>query len=99
MPEFNFQRLIRGKYIKEFENFTTDQFPLRNGWVAVKSYSDLALGKKDNGKVYFGSDETLFSMDDIDLKQQRVNVKLLCKMLDNIKSATQIGRASCRERV
>lgn len=86
MPEFNFQRLIRGKYIKEFENFTTDQFPLRNGWVAVKSYSDLALGKKDNGKVYFGSDETLFSMDDIDLKQQRVNVKLLCKMLDNIKS-------------
>ena len=54
--------------------------------MAVKSYSDLALGKKDNGKVYFGSDETLFSMDDIDLKQQRINVKFLCKILDNIKS-------------
>lgn len=93
-PDFTFENLIKGKYISDFEKFTTDQFPKRNSWVALKNYFDLALGKKDNGKVYFGDKETLFSMDKIDKKQQKNNAKILGKILGNLRLSNPQIRTS-----
>ncbi len=86
-PAFSLKRLLDGDFIKEFETFTTDQFPARDRWVALKSYGDIAIGKKDNGKVYFGN-KMLFSTDTVDEKQQRKNAELLEIIFNNIKQTS-----------
>ena len=48
--------------MEKFEDYVTDQFPLRDQWIQLKAYSERALGKQENNKVYFGTDgQTLFA--------------------------------------
>ena len=51
-----------GKFMEGFEDYVTDQFPLRDQWIQLKALSECALGKQENNKVYFGTDgQTLFA--------------------------------------
>lgn len=51
-----------GRFMEDFENYVTDQFPLRDRWIRLKALSERALGKQENNKVYFGKDwQTLFA--------------------------------------
>ncbi len=53
--------LRSGKFMESFEDYVTDQFPLRDQWIQLKAYSERALGKQENNKVYFGGDGALFA--------------------------------------
>ena len=54
--------LRSGEFMEKFEDYVTDQFPLRDQWVQLKAYSERALGKQENNGVYFGTDgQTLFA--------------------------------------
>ena len=54
--------LRSGEFMEKFEDYVTDQFPLRDQWIQLKAYSERALGKQENNKVYFGTDgQTLFA--------------------------------------
>ena len=54
--------LRSGEFMEDFEDYVTDQFPLRDGWIQLKALSERALGKQENNKVYFGTDgQTLFA--------------------------------------
>lgn len=44
-----------GEFMKKFEKYYNHQFPLRDQWVQMKAYSERALGKQENNKVYFGA--------------------------------------------
>ncbi len=59
LPDFSIQRLFSGEYADELENYLSDQFPLRDQWVAVKTYLELGMGKKDVNSVYIGKDNYL----------------------------------------
>jgi len=52
-----------GEFMDKFEKYYNDQFPLRDQWVRLKALSERALGKQENNKVYFGTDnaQTLFA--------------------------------------
>ncbi len=51
-----------GAFMEDFEDYVSDQFPLRDGWIRLKARSEKALGKLENNKVYFGTDgQTLFA--------------------------------------
>ncbi len=53
-----------GEFMEKFEKYYNDQFPLRDQWVQMKAYSERALGKQENNKVYFDRIEggqTLFA--------------------------------------
>ncbi len=51
-----------GKFMEDFEDYVSDQFPLRDGWIRLKARSEKTLGKLENNKVYFGTDDqTLFA--------------------------------------
>ncbi len=53
---------FNGKFMEDFEEYVVDQFPLRDGWVQLKALGERALGKQENNKVYFGTDnQTLFA--------------------------------------
>ena len=54
--------LRSGEFMEKFEDYVTDQFPLRDQWIQLKALSERALGKQENNKVYFGADgQTLFA--------------------------------------
>ena len=50
-PTLSVDAVFSGDYMKGFENYVTDQFVLRDKWVAVKTASELALLKKANNSV------------------------------------------------
>lgn len=45
-----------GQFMKDFETYVNDQFPLRDGWVGLKALSERLSGKQSNNNVYFGQD-------------------------------------------
>lgn len=53
---------FNGKFMEDFEEYVVDQFPLRDEWIQLKALGERALGKQENNKVYFGTDnQTLFA--------------------------------------
>lgn len=54
--------LRSGEFMEKFEDYVTDQFPLRDQWIQLKALSERVLGKQENNGVYFGTDgQTLFA--------------------------------------
>ena len=52
-PELTAQSLLNGKFMEDFEDYTLDQFPLRDGFRTVKSlFHYYVLGQKDNNGIY-----------------------------------------------
>lgn len=55
-PEWKADALTSGIWMKEFEDFIADQFPLRDGWTSMKSTLQKWSGQRENNGVYFGKD-------------------------------------------
>lgn len=53
MPEISAGTLLSGKFMSEFEDFTLDQFPLRDTFRQMKSlFHYYVLGQQDNNDIY-----------------------------------------------
>ena len=53
MPEIKAETLLNGKFMSEFEDFSLDQFPLRDTFRQIKSlFHYYVLGQKDNNDIY-----------------------------------------------
>lgn len=86
LPEINWDMIISGKFSKDFEKYTTDQFIGRNTWISLKTISDLVMLKKDNGRVYFGKDDYLFDVDkSLDVDQYNKNINYINSFIKNIR--------------
>ena len=53
LPSFSLEALAEGDFTADFEKYTTDQFPFRDAWTALKARAELLLGKKENNGVYY----------------------------------------------
>lgn len=53
-PKFTKEDLWEGTYSKKVEEYIADQFPYRDRFVSLKSYSELIQGKMDNNGIYIG---------------------------------------------
>lgn len=85
LPKIKKEDIISGKFGQKFEKYSTDQFILRNGWISLKTISDLAMLKKDNTRVYFGKEDYLFDLDEkIDNLQFDKNITSINTFLDKI---------------
>lgn len=52
-PQLTAEKLLGGKFMSEFEKYTLDQFPLRDGFRTLKSlFHYKILGQKDNNGIY-----------------------------------------------
>ena len=58
-PKFTAADFISGKFSDELDQYLTDQVPLRDDWVTLKTYMELAVGKRESGGVYIGKDKYL----------------------------------------
>lgn len=76
-PDFEWEALFSGEFMKDFEEYITDQFAGRDGWTALKAYAERALGKRENNGVYICGDtliERIDAIDDIQLERNLQSV-------------------------
>lgn len=68
-PEFTLEALFSGSYGKKYEQYLSDQFPGRDGWIGLKVLSERLALKEDVNGVYVGKDDYLiekFDEEDIE---------------------------------
>ena len=53
--------IFSGEFMSDFEDYYTDQFPLRDAFISMKAACETALGKTENNDVFYGEDNTLFA--------------------------------------
>lgn len=58
-PQFTIADYISGKFSDKLESYLTDQVPLRDEWVTMKTYMELTVGKRESGGVYICKDKFL----------------------------------------
>lgn len=52
-PKISVETVLNGKFMKEFEDYSLDQFPLRDKFRSLKALASYGiLGKKDNNGIY-----------------------------------------------
>lgn len=87
MPTFSMNTLLDGSFIKAFEDYTTDQFLWRDGFIGVKTTTEFGMGKKDTNGVYFADDGYLIAKhDDFDETQIAKNIKFLSEFTSKTQS-------------
>ena len=52
-PKFSWEALAGGRFTSDFEKYVNDQFVFRDGFISIKSASERAMGKRENGGVFF----------------------------------------------
>ncbi|MCI8331304.1 MAG: hypothetical protein HFE78_00535 [Clostridiales bacterium] len=58
-PTFTRSALLSGEYTQKLGDYYADQFPLRDAFVCVKAYAELAMGKGENNGVIHTADQYL----------------------------------------
>lgn len=53
-PKLTFNNIISGKFMKDFETYATEQFPLRDSFRTIKALTNFyVLGQSDNNDLFF----------------------------------------------
>lgn len=75
MPEVSVENIMNGKFEDQYETYVSDQFILRDKWVAFKTFIDKnILLKKEINDIYIGNDNYLFEKhENIENKEQKLN--------------------------
>ena len=55
-PALTLQGLLSGRFESRFDSYVADQFPLRDGWIALKSTLDRMAGQTKSNGVFLGRD-------------------------------------------
>ena len=84
-PEFSLESLFKGDFTSDYETFITDQFVARDAWIAVKTYAELALGKRDSNNVYFADDGYYIEKFTPDETQVDTNIAYVAEFLSHVK--------------
>ena len=80
-PKFTITDFISGEFSDELEKYLTDQVPLRDGWVTMKTYMELAVGKRESGGVYICKDKYLMDkFTSYSKKQLTANAEALAEL-------------------
>lgn len=59
MPSFSVEKLISGKYMKEFDKYVVDQFPCRVELIKLKNQFMYLIGQKEFRDVYYTKNNRL----------------------------------------
>ncbi len=83
-PKFQWNSLWKGTYTKDYETFITDQFFKRDAWIGIKTWTELAMQKKEINGVFFARDDYLIETqkkEEVDTKQLEKNEEWLLKFI------------------
>ena len=58
-PRFTLSALFSGRFSSQAEDYVSDQFPFRDGWITLKARGELLSGKDENNGIFLCENETL----------------------------------------
>lgn len=58
-PSFSIENLLNRSFSKEYTSYVSDQFPVRDTWIKLKTNIELSIGKKENNNVFISKDNFL----------------------------------------
>lgn len=76
-PSFSLKSLASGAFAADFESYVTDQFPFRDGWMALKTGCERLMGKRESGGVYICGDTLIERMDEPDQERLDANLRAI----------------------
>lgn len=92
MPKFTVEKLMDGSFGTEYETYLSDQFPMRDQFVAVKAETERLMLEQDVNGVYFGADDYYIEKFDPEMlftEQLTKNLDYLTQAADQF--AKQLG--------
>ena len=58
-PKWSWEQVKSGAYMKDLEQYFSDQFPFRDFFMGCKTAAEMAMGRREIGGVYIGKDHFL----------------------------------------
>lgn len=84
-PQFTIADFTSGKFGDNLESYLSDQVPLRDGWVTMKTYMELAVGKRESSGIYICKDKYLMDkFTSYSKKQLAANVAALADLQEKL---------------
>lgn len=68
-PSFSWSSLASGTFTQEVETWLSDQFPLRDSWISLKTGAEYALGMREFSGVYVCGDRLIAKVEEPDPEQ------------------------------
>lgn len=83
LPEFSWEALADGSYTASLESYLEDQFPLRDGWMGLKTRYERLLGKREFHGVYLCGDALIHRIEDTSRAEQNLEyLRTLTELTD-----------------
>lgn len=60
-PEISWTNIVSGRFMKQYEEYQSDQFPGRNFWIQIKTMADTISGKREENGVFNARDDYLMA--------------------------------------
>ncbi len=73
-PKFSIDNIIDRDYMNGIEDYVSDHFILRDGWVSMKSSIEYLTGKRENNGVFIGDDALIENIAKPNLKYVESNI-------------------------
>lgn len=84
-PTLSAKSFFSGKFAEEFEEYLADQFPGRDGWVAVRTLAERLSGRPESGGVSFAADGYLIELHpSLDETQLAANLAALRRLSERL---------------
>ena len=84
-PQFTAADFLSGNFGEQWEKYLSDQVALRDDWVTLKTYLELAAGKRESGGVYICKDQYLMDkFSAYSAKTARANAQTLARLQERL---------------
>ncbi len=74
-PKLTAETVWSASYMTDYETYLTDQFPMRDQWITVKTYCSMLLGQRESGGVYIARDHSLIELHAPDFLNEEVALR------------------------
>lgn len=88
-PKLTVKAVLDGDYMQDYETYVTDQFPLRNYWITLKTLTERAMFKTEINGVYFAKDHYYIERQDKEKILSELAMKNCQTLLDFAGKYTQ----------
>ncbi|MBR2895710.1 MAG: hypothetical protein IKC03_08655 [Oscillospiraceae bacterium] len=88
-PAFSWDALVDGSFTADLEEYLSDQFPMRDDWMGLKSRYEYLLGKREFHNVFLCGDTLISKVTDTSRAEQ--NLGYLPKLLEKTDKPVYLG--------
>lgn len=89
LPKFTWKDLADGSYTADLETYLADQFPLRDGWIGLKTRYEYMLGHREFNNVYLAGDKLISKVHDASRAEK--NLGYIAALLEKTDKPVYLG--------